>query len=745
MASFSEFNNYQTVEKIVEAAEPGGYSQLLNYEQSEKRAQVQLQLLSQLASTLTATPSPQHGLKEALALIGQFTATEAVILFQKIENAESFKVVLPFYSTEALSADIAVVLEKLEITLNELTGPNLASPQFEPFFINNAQEIVQLRPERLVVFGIRNVLILPVKLENQVQGICCLFNKASDFTETNLTEAALLGVMLGGFLKNLVVTSQLHNQQRRHFAVLDAAVDGFLEVSHDLQITFFSKGAESLTGWKSEDVLGRRCHEVLMPHSPDNESLCNKCPLQRAFRYNAPVSNVETLIRSRDGEDNWVSCSYNAITDEQGTVTSGVITIKDIYRLKALSDELLQQAQQQESLLGVNNAINRLSNIEEIYRVSLDEISSAIGFDLGTIHAINPDTNELILMSYMEQTSGDEEFPNRPYKTLSRSELRSAIRLSPHGQTRLQAHNCEALQQNEAYMAVNLPGKEICPVLSEHEGLQSHLCVPIKTQDRTYGVLHLASRRAYAFWGSDFVLALNICKQIGVAAERARLFEEVDRLARTDALTGLYNKREFWDRVEREIRRANRRHSTMSMLLIDLDRLKWINDCFGHNQGDSVLSRLGQMIREECRSSDIAFRYGGDELCILLPDTSREEAKIAADRLRMAARSIRVGEESGQILIGNDTGITMSIGVACYPADSTNAQQLFENADAAMYRAKETGKDRSVLFEPQIDLTRLNYRRRNIENDIHDSRNLPTAIRRRTTNPLDEQKVKKVD
>lgn len=740
MASFSEFNNYQTVGKIVEAAEPGVYSQILNYEQSEIRAQVQLQLLSQLAALLAATPSPQHGLKEALSLIGQFTATEAVILFQKTDNAENFKVVLPFYSTEALSADIAVVLEKLEITLNELNSPNLASPQLEPFFINNAQEIVQLHPERLVVFGIRNVLILPVKLENQVQGICCLFNKASDFTEANLTEAAMFGLMLGSFLKHLVVTSQLHNQQRRHFAVLDAAVDGFLEVSSDLQITFFSKGAESLTGWKSEDVMGRHCHEVLMPHSPDNEPLCNKCPLQRAFRYNAPVSNVETLIRSRDGEDNWVSCSYNAITDEQGTVTSGVITIKDIYRLKALSDELLQQAQQQESLLGVNNAINRLSNIEEIYRVSLDEISSAIGFDLGTIHAINPDTNELILMSYMEQTSGDEASSNRPYKTLSRS----AIRLSPHGQTKLHVHNCEALQQNEAYMAVNLPGKEICPVLSEHEGLQSHLCVPIKTQDRTYGVLHLASRRAYAFWGSDFVLALNICKQIGVAAERARLFEEVDRLARTDALTGLYNKREFWDRVEREIRRANRRHSTMSMLLIDLDRLKWINDCFGHNQGDLVLSRLGQMIREECRSSDIAFRYGGDELCILLPDTSREEAKIAADRLRMAARSIRVGEESGQILIGNDTGITMSIGVACYPADSTNAQQLFENADAAMYRAKETGKDRSVLFEPQIDLNRLNYRRRNIENDIRDSRSLP-PVTRRTTNPLDEQKVKKID
>jgi diguanylate cyclase (GGDEF)-like protein len=298
------------------------------------------------------------------------------------------------------------------------------------------------------------------------------------------------------------------------------------------------------------------------------------------------------------------------------------------------------------------------------------------------------------------------------------------------------SHDCQALVQKEPYMAVNMPGREVCPVVHEYGDLQSHLCVPITTQDRTYGVLHLASRKPYAFWGSDFVLALNICKQIGVAAERARLFEEVDRLARTDALTGLYNKREFWERIEREIRRAGRRHVPLSLMIIDLDRLKWINDCFGHNHGDAILAQLGEMVRIESRASDIAFRYGGDELCILLPDTTREEAKIAAERLRTAARNIQIGQDSGQILIGNDTGLTMSIGIASFPQDSTDAVQLFERADAAMYRAKETGKDRAVLFDMNVDSHRLNYRRRAIENDLQDDRH---PRRRTDTLPLNEQ------
>ena len=252
----------------------------------------------------------------------------------------------------------------------------------------------------------------------------------------------------------------------------------------------------------------------------------------------------------------------------------------------------------------------------------------------------------------------------------------------------------------------------MCEVLGDFNGLQSHLCVPIRTQERLYGVLHLASRRPYAFWGSDFVLALSISKQIAVGAERARLFEQVDRLARTDPLTGLYNKRELWERLDREVDRAERRQSPFSLILIDLDRLKWINDCFGHTQGDLLLTRLSELIRQHCRATDSAFRYGGDELCIMLPDTNQAEAKLAADRLRRAARDIQLTQEADQIIIGHEVLVTMSVGIASYPGDASNPAQLFDSADAAMYRAKETSKDRTVIFDRQIDHNRLHHRLR---------------------------------
>jgi diguanylate cyclase (GGDEF)-like protein len=241
-------------------------------------------------------------------------------------------------------------------------------------------------------------------------------------------------------------------------------------------------------------------------------------------------------------------------------------------------------------------------------------------------------------------------------------------------------------------------------------------------------VLHLGSYRPYAFWGSDFALALSICKQIAVAAERAHLFEQLDLLARTDPLTKLYNKLEFWDRIEREMKRAERQHRPLSLMILDLDRLKWYNDFYGHSRGDILLAHIGQLIRDKCRITDIAFRYGGDELCLLLPDTSPREAFIVAERIRNSVVNVQelIGDE---VIIGaeEECRVTMSIGIASFPIDAISAIELFENADSAMYRAKETGKNRSVIYDPAVDANKLNFRKRLRPSEYVDNRLTPAA------------------
>ncbi|HEX2913456.1 MAG TPA: diguanylate cyclase [Chloroflexia bacterium] len=709
----------------------------------------------------------------SLQTVAELVEVEFAVLCRFDPDQRLLLAVTPVYSSLSQKGSLLSSLENLRINLDE---PGLAARVFlskQISYHNYLKRSSASENTQASSSSAYNTLIAPLIVDQKVEGLCILVNKrAGEFETHDVQEMQALTPALANLLKNFLRLNHLEQQERRNLAVLEAAVDGYVEVNRDLRIIHFSTGAENLTGLAASNALGRTCTEVLMPHSPEGEALCNNCPLQRSFQYGVSVTNVETLIRNHESEETWVSCSYTPVRNAQKQIVSGVITIKDIYRLKALSEELRQQAQQQESLLGVNNAINGLSNIEEIYRVSLDEISNAIGFDLGAIHSINPESQELMLMSFMEkekESSSPEGFisdEERTQRLLPISGLLGVRMNKPglalggiglslddeddhtHGTNKFQSHranangyrfvtkdirwleshiyvhDCEALRQNEAYMSVNMPGKTSCLVLKEFKELQSHLCVPIKTQERTYGVLHLASRRPYAFWGSDFMLAVSICKQIAVAAERAHLFEQVNKLARTDPLTGLYNKREFWERIEREVRRADRRQSPLSLIMIDLDRLKWINDCFGHSQGDLLLARLGELIRRECRSSDIAFRYGGDELCIILPDTNQDEAKVAADRLRREARLIPITSDNDPIVIGDEGRITMSVGIACYPHDADSPAQLFENADTAMYRAKETGKDRSVIFDGQIDRNRLNYRRR-ADIEYKDDRLLP--------------------
>jgi len=701
---------------------------------------IHLEALRKLSQISNDAPTFELALQRGLEVVAQTLEVQQAVLM--LYDAES-QCLIPHSSVFSGRGHQLTTLSR--IYLHD-TIPSMALEAFRlglPRLSNDCPHDPHCNPARVKEFSLRNQIIVPIKSEQRTLGVCAVINKVKgDFTALDLELFETLTIPLANLLKNIGLVQRLENQQRRHLAVLDAAVDGFIEVDRDFKITLFNKGAENLTGWAAENAVGRTCSEVLMPHSPDGTSLCLNCPLKRAFRSGQSVSNVETLIQTSDGEDNWTACSYNSVTNEHNEVVSGVIAIKDIYRLKALGDELQQQIQHQQSLLGVINAISRLSNIEEIYHRALDEVRKAIHFDVGTIHATEQDGKILRLVSQYQMVEGQvvglegqateqlglldtlkEELDGADTHQMDEYwEFQQTIRSRNNGslyQSQLHtstasnklASSCDALCQNEPYMAVNLPGKAVCPVLEDFPQLQSHICVPIKTQEHTYGVLHLASYRPYAFWGSDFSLAFNICKQIAVAAERASLFERIDRLARTDALTELYNKTEFWYRMEIELKRAERYSQPLTLMVLDLDRLKWFNDFYGHVYGDMLLSQISRVIREHSRAHDVAFRFGGDELCLLLPATSSEEARVVAERIREAAA--RVSVFPNQDVIGAEGLVTMSIGLASFPDDARTSHDLFLCADAAQYRAKNTGKNRVCIYDHAVDFKDLTSRHRN--------------------------------
>jgi diguanylate cyclase (GGDEF)-like protein len=170
------------------------------------------------------------------------------------------------------------------------------------------------------------------------------------------------------------------------------------------------------------------------------------------------------------------------------------------------------------------------------------------------------------------------------------------------------------------------------------------------------------------------------------AANRA-----LETLAITDGLTGLYNHRHFQDSLEKEIRRSERESRELSLLLLDLDHFKQYNDRFGHTEGDAALRRVSGLVMKTIRATDIAFRYGGEELAVLLPSCSKSQAAEVAEKIREAvSRSVyRPGRFGGKL--------TISIGVATFPEDGRVARGLVDFADAALYAAKARGRDRVSL------------------------------------------------
>jgi diguanylate cyclase (GGDEF)-like protein len=216
---------------------------------------------------------------------------------------------------------------------------------------------------------------------------------------------------------------------------------------------------------------------------------------------------------------------------------------------------------------------------------------------------------------------------------------------------------------------------------------------PVFGMGRVYGVL-----RMY-FHDSDrdtMFSQLNVAT--GVLRQMIDFRVQIADLTSVDALTGIYNRHFFDLQLPVEVERAMRAGGEVALLLLDIDDFKAINDEIGHKKGDEALCTVAEIIRRNLRKVDIPFRYGGEEIVILLPGTSRFESVHTAERLRR-----RISEHEGFLdLHGRPRRITVSVGVSVYPETARTGDDLFEQADAAMYRAKHLGKNRVVLYSDDM-------------------------------------------
>jgi diguanylate cyclase (GGDEF)-like protein len=207
--------------------------------------------------------------------------------------------------------------------------------------------------------------------------------------------------------------------------------------------------------------------------------------------------------------------------------------------------------------------------------------------------------------------------------------------------------------------------------------------LPLVAKGRAIGLIELMSKSPIELDPERLSLARTIANEASIALENARLYEEARALADRDPLTGFYNHRYLHERFGQEAVRARRARRPLSLLMLDLDDFKLVNDTFGHVLGDDVLRWTADLIRRTLRTSDIPARYGGDEFAILLPDAGREDAALTAERL-VAAFAESVFTTTSRLAVP----IGISIGAATFPTDGRTAAELIAVADAGLYRMK---------------------------------------------------------
>jgi diguanylate cyclase (GGDEF)-like protein/PAS domain S-box-containing protein len=228
-------------------------------------------------------------------------------------------------------------------------------------------------------------------------------------------------------------------------------------------------------------------------------------------------------------------------------------------------------------------------------------------------------------------------------------------------------------------------------ILAEPAPAES-LCVPMMAEGKVLGLLYLSSLKQGHLTDTKQKLAVTVAEHLSLAISNLKLRETLKHESIHDPLTGLFNRRYMEESLKREIFRAQRQGQPVGVIMIDIDHFKQFNDTFGHEAGDKVLRELASFLQINIRSSDIACRYGGEEFLLILPDASLADTQYRAEQLRQGVKQLQV-EYRDQLL----NRITISLGVACFPAEGLTGEAIIQAADTALYQAKKLGRDRVAV------------------------------------------------
>ncbi len=346
---------------------------------------------------------------------------------------------------------------------------------------------------------------------------------------------------------------------------------------------------------------------------------------------------------------------------------------------KTYYQEELKKREQELSLINrLSNVITSSLNIQDVYDAFVSGLREVIDIDFAAVAMI--DRNELFFSAISSSTAIGHVW-----------QVNKRMWLEGTGTEWVVKHNRSIYETDLTRDTMFVNSRKYLD-----NGIRSIIYLPLVSKGEGIGSLIIGSCKSDAYSPAQTLLLERLVKQISTSVANAQLYAKAEQRARIDDLTGLYNRRHFDEILVHEIDRHARYGSELSLIFIDLDSFKSYNDSMGHIAGDKLLTQIGNSLFSAIRNIDIAFRYGGDEFAILMPQTNVEDGFAAAERIRNLIATNPVHQQYS---------VTLSLGLASWPGDGLTADHIVNAADKALYHAKRTGGNRTCMVSHMLPLS----------------------------------------
>lgn len=419
--------------------------------------------------------------------------------------------------------------------------------------------------------------------------------------------------------------------------------------------------------------------DLPVPRPPDDENILDPRPEGRL-----PV--LGTVLRDQDavvGVIGLAGARAGAFSENDAPRLSA---LAPVVALAAVNMErrarLARNVEELRLLHRINSRVETVSDADQLYQAVVDMAGEIIAYENCTLFVLDPAQKKLV-------------------PKVTRGRVVNLIDHIPfeHGNG---VSGWVAQRRKQIFIADLSKEKGLLNVELLPPQVRSFISVPMLARERVIGVINVSHSEANAFRQEDMRLLCVLAGEAALATERLEARHKLEQMAITDGLTRLYNHRYFQLRLKEEIARAQRYGLPVGLLMIDIDHFKRVNDLHGHSAGSAVLTAIAELMRQKVRESEIVARYGGEEFSVILPLTAAREAAVAAKRLREAVATHRF-EIAEDVFLR----LTISVGVAAYPEHGKTPEELVSQADAALYAAKEAGRNR-VCLAGQAELEQEN-------------------------------------